>query len=94
VSGVGNIDLRALFAEFGTVEYALVIHRKTGRSKRYGYVEMGSESEARAAVAALHDRDHFVRRLMVNEAKACKEWSAGRSIEDESGSVGEEGGPH
>jgi RNA recognition motif-containing protein len=68
--GVSNADLEALFAPFGSVQSAQVIQdRETGRSKGFGFVEMGSDSEASAAIAALHEREHDGRRLTVNEAK-------------------------
>jgi cold-inducible RNA-binding protein len=69
-SSVANADLEALFAAFGSVHCAQVIqNRKTARSKGFGYVEMATESDATAAVAALHNSDHAGRRLTVNLAK-------------------------
>ena len=47
---VRSSDLEQLFAAFGTVESAQVIEdRETGRSKGFGFVEMGSDQEAQAA---------------------------------------------
>lgn len=74
---VGNLpytttssELQELCAEHGTVESAEVISdRVTGRSKGFGFVEMSSESEAQAAIAALNGRQHGGRALTVNEAK-------------------------
>ncbi len=74
---VGNLsydvtgsDLQALFTPHGTVESAEVIaDRDTGRSKGFGFVQMASESEAQAAIAALHGQDHAGRALTVNVAK-------------------------
>ncbi|GIW87510.1 MAG: RNA-binding protein [Isosphaeraceae bacterium] len=74
---VGNLsysvdgpDLEDLFAQFGTVHSAQVIlDRETGRSKGFGFVEMGTQQEAQAAIDALHDREHNGRRLTVNEAR-------------------------
>jgi RNA recognition motif-containing protein len=43
--------------------------RETGRSKGFGFVEMDTEAQARAAIAGLTDREHDGRRLTVNEAK-------------------------
>src|SRR5262245_53912026 len=58
---VGNLayavtdgDLQQLFGAHGTVQSAQVImDRDTGRSKGFGFVEMGSDQEAQAAIAAL-----------------------------------------
>ena len=67
---VGSSDLEQLFSPFGAVQSAQVIgHRDTGRRKRFGLVEMGSEAEAEAAIQGLHDQGHNGRRLTVNEAK-------------------------
>ena len=67
---VSDSDLEQLFSEFGTVQSAQVIQdRDTGRSKGFGFVEMGSEAEAQAAIQGLHDQEHNGRRLTVNEAK-------------------------
>ncbi len=67
---VSSSDLEQLFAAHGTVESAEVItDRMTGRSKGFGFVEMGSDQEAQAAIAALNGKDHNGRALTVNEAK-------------------------
>ncbi len=74
---VGNLsyeatssDLEQLFGQHGTVQSAQVIaDRDTGRSKGFGFVEMGSEQEAQAAIAALNGKEHDGRALTVNEAK-------------------------
>jgi RNA recognition motif-containing protein len=74
---VGNLpytmsdsDLQQLFQEHGTVQSAQVImDRDTGRSKGFGFVEMGSDSEAQAAIAALNGKDVNGRPLTVNEAR-------------------------
>jgi RNA recognition motif-containing protein len=74
---VGNLsydtsdsDLQRLFEEFGTVESAQVISdRDTGRSKGFGFVEMGSDQEAQAAISALNGKEVGGRALTVNEAK-------------------------
>ena len=63
-------DLEQLFAEFGTVQSAEVImDRDTGRSKGFGFVEMGSDSEAQAAIEGLNLKEHNGRALAVNEAR-------------------------
>lgn len=68
--GVSSSDLEQLFSPHGTVESAEVISdRMTGRSKGFGFVEMASDSEAQAAIAALNGQDHDGRPLTVNEAK-------------------------
>ena len=63
-------DLEKLLSEHGHVESAEVISdRMTGRSKGFGFVEMASEEEARAAIEALNGQDHGGRTLTVNEAR-------------------------
>jgi RNA recognition motif-containing protein len=67
---VTNADLEDLFAPFGDVRSAQVVEdRQTGRSRGFGFVEMVSDTDALAAVDALHDQEHGGRRLTVNEAK-------------------------
>ena len=59
-----------MFAAFGTVESAQVISdRDTGRSKGFGFVEMGTDDEAQAAIAGMNGKEHGGRALTVNEAK-------------------------
>ena len=63
-------DLRNLFQEHGTVEkITLVMDRETGRSRGFGFVEMGDASEADKAIAALNGADLGGRALTINEAK-------------------------
>jgi RNA recognition motif-containing protein len=67
---VSSSDLEQLFSQFGSVESAEVISdRDTGRSKGFGFVEMSSDNEARAAIDALNEQEHDGRRLTVNEAR-------------------------
>ena len=67
---VNDADLSQLLSQHGTVESANVImDRMTGRSKGFGFVEMSSEEEAQAAIAALNGKDYSGRALTVNEAK-------------------------
>ena len=67
---VNETDLEALFSQFGTVQSAQVIgDRDTNRSKGFGFVEMGSDAEAQAAIQGLHEHEYDGRRLTVNEAK-------------------------
>ena len=68
--GVDSSALEQLFSQYGTVSSAEVIQdRDTGRSKGFGFVEMGSDEEAQAAIAALNGQEHDGRTLTVNEAK-------------------------
>ena len=70
---VSSSDLEQLFSQFGSVESAEVISdRDTGRSKGFGFVEMSSDNEARAAIDALNEQEHDGRRLTVNEATASR----------------------
>jgi RNA recognition motif-containing protein len=74
---VGNLnyqtqenELRDLFAQYGEVVSANVItDRDTGRSRGFGFIEMATEEEARAAENALNGQDFDGRQLKVNEAK-------------------------
>ena len=82
---VGNLsynttssDLEQLFAQHGSVSSAEVIQdRDTGRSKGFGFVQMGSDAEAQAAIAALNGQDLDGRALTVNEAKPREERGGG-----------------
>lgn len=68
--GVTDADLSNLFAAHGTVQSAQVImDRDTGRSKGFGFVEMKSDQEAQAAIAALNGQSNGGRALTVNEAR-------------------------
>ncbi len=76
--GVSSSDLEQLFAAHGTVASAQVIEdRSTGQSKGFGFVEMGSDAEAQAAITALNGQDHGGRALTVNEAKPREPRSGG-----------------
>jgi cold-inducible RNA-binding protein len=67
---VTSATLEALFAPHGTVQSAQVImDRDSGRSKGFGFVEMGSDPEAQAAIQALNGQQQGGRALKVNEAK-------------------------
>ena len=67
---VNETVLEQLFSEFGTVRSAQVIQdRETGRSKGFGFVEMETDEQAKAAIDGLHEQEHEGRRLTVNEAK-------------------------
>ena len=67
---VDSTALESLFAAHGTVESAQIISdRDTGRSKGFGFVEMGSDAEAQTAIAAMNGTDQGGRAITVNEAK-------------------------
>lgn len=74
--GISTSDLERVFQEHGTVESAQVImDRDTGRSKGFGFVEMGSDQEAQQAIQALNGQDFNGRALTVNEARPREERS-------------------
>ena len=74
---VGNLpysfrdeDLQQAFAAHGTVSSAKVMmERDTGRSKGFGFVEMGSDAEAQAAINGMNGQPLGGRSLVVNEAR-------------------------
>ena len=74
---VGNLaysvrddNLQQTFSEFGHVASAKVMmDRETGRSKGFGFVEMGSDAEAQAAINGLNGQSVDGRALVVNEAR-------------------------
>lgn len=67
---VNDAALHDLFAPFGEVRSAQVIQdRDTGRSKGFGFVEMGNDNAALQAIQGLHEKEHDGRPLTVNEAK-------------------------
>ena len=75
---VDSTALGELFTAHGTVESSQIItDRDTGRSKGFGFVEMGSDKEAQDAIAALNGQDHGGRALTVNEAKPKENRSGG-----------------
>jgi RNA recognition motif-containing protein len=77
---VDSSGLEQMFAEFGTVQSAQVIaDRDTGRSKGFGFVEMSSDAEAQAAIAAMSGKQMGGRSLTVNEAKPKEGGGGGRS---------------
>ena len=73
---VGNLSynttedgLRTLFSGFGSVaSVKIILDRETGNSKGFGFIEMGSEDEANAAIAGTNGREFEGRQLRVNEA--------------------------
>ena len=82
---VGNLSyntdsstLNEMFSAHGTVQSAEIIaDRETGRSKGFGFVEMGSDEEAQAAIAAMNGQEVDGRSLTVNEAKPKEPRSGG-----------------
>ena len=74
---VGNLpysvrdeDLQQSFGQFGAVTSAKVMmERDTGRSKGFGFVEMGSDAEAQAAIAGMNGQPLGGRSIVVNEAR-------------------------
>lgn len=63
-------SLQAFFATAGTVVSAkVIIDRDTNRSKGFGFVEMGSEEEAQAAIKQLNGKELDGRTIAVNEAR-------------------------
>ncbi len=78
---VGNLsysttedDLFALFNNLGGVDSARIItDRETGRSKGFGFVEMGSDNEAKSAIEELNGAEFGGRNITVNEAKPREE---------------------
>ena len=82
---VGNLaysvrddNLQQTFSEFGQVASAKVMmDRETGRSKGFGFVEMGSDAEAQAAINGLNGQSVDGRALVVNEARPKEERPGG-----------------
>lgn len=75
---VTSSDLEQLFSEYGTVKSAQVIADKyTGRSKGFGFVEMKSDAEAKAAITGMNLKEHDGRCMTVNEARPREERSGG-----------------
>jgi cold-inducible RNA-binding protein len=86
--GVTDSTLEQMFAAHGTVQSAQVImDRDTGKSKGFGFVEMGSDQEAQAAITALNGQPVEGRSLTVNEARPREDRGGSRS-----GSGGSRGG--
>ena len=76
--GVTSSELEQMLSAHGAVRSAEVISdRATGQSKGFGFVEMESEDDAAAAIAALNGKEHGGRALTVNEAKPREPRSGG-----------------
>jgi cold-inducible RNA-binding protein len=97
---VGNLpynmsdsDLQQMFSAHGTVQSAqVVMDRDTGRSRGFGFVEMASDQDAQAAIAALNGQDKEGRSLVVNEARPKAEGGGGRGGYGGGGGGGGRGG--
>ena len=75
---VSSSDLEKMFQAYGTVQSAEVVaDRDTGRSKGFGFVEMGTDEEAQAAIAAVNGQENNGRALTVNEARPREERTGG-----------------
>jgi RNA recognition motif-containing protein len=91
---VGNLsfqtssdELQRLFSQAGTVESVLVVEdRETGRSRGFGFVEMASPEEAKAAIEQFNGKELYGRNLTVNEAMPRENRGGG-------GGRGGQGGP-
>ena len=67
---VRDSDLEQAFGQFGQVTSAKVMmERETGRSKGFGFVEMGSDAEAQAAITGMNGQSMGGRSVVVNEAR-------------------------
>lgn len=68
--GVRDNDLEQAFGQFGAVTSARVMmERDTGRSKGFGFVEMGNDAEAQAAIQGMNGQPLGGRSIVVNEAR-------------------------
>ncbi|MBP7567322.1 MAG: RNA-binding protein [Burkholderiaceae bacterium] len=90
---VGNLsydtsesDLRNAFGEHGSVGSAqIVMDRDSGRSKGFGFVQMGSDAEASAAIEALHGQSIHGRALTVNVARPMESRGNGGGFKSDAG---------
>jgi RNA recognition motif-containing protein len=97
---VGNLaysvrdeNLQQRFAEFGTVTSAKVMmDRETGRSKGFGFVEMGSPAEAQASIRGLNGQSLDGRAIVVNEARPKEAGAGGGGYGGGGGGGGNRGG--
>jgi len=84
---VGNLsfsatedDLRTYFSQAGNPEsVAIIKDRMTGRSRGFGFVEMGSDDEASQAIQQLDGKDFQGRPLKINEARSREDGGGGYS---------------
>ena len=74
-------DLEAAFAKFGQVTSAKIVKdRDTGRSKGFGFVEMATDAEAQAAIAALNETELDGRTIVVKPANPTGEGGGGQPL--------------
>ena len=75
---VDNHELVNMFSPFGRVASANVVNDyQSGRSRGFGFVEMGSDQEANAAITAMHGKDIEGKNLIVNVARPREDRSGG-----------------
>jgi cold-inducible RNA-binding protein len=75
-----ELELREIFGTVGTVaEAKVVMERETGRPRGFGFVEMSTDQEAKAAIEQLSGRELGGRAINVNEAQERSAGSGGRS---------------
>jgi hypothetical protein len=97
---VGNLpyqmrdsDLEQAFSQFGQVTSAKVMmERETGRSKGFGFVEMGSDAEAQAAISGMNGQPLGGRSVVVNEARPMENRPRGGGYGGGGGGYGGGGG--
>ena len=87
---ISDEELAQAFQRFGTVTSAKVIlDRDSGRSKGFGFVEMGSDDEAQQAIEGMNGQSLGGRTLTVNEARPMEPRSGGRGgFRDQNGGGG------
>lgn len=77
---VSQDDLNSVFTEYGTVKRVYVpTDRETGRSRGFGFVEMGTDDEETSAIEALDGAEWMGRQMRVNKAKPREENAGGSS---------------
>lgn len=75
---ISDMELKGLFEEYGDVTSAkVIVDRRTGRSKGFGFVEMSAEEQAKQAMEALNGADVKGRAINVNFARSQEERSVG-----------------
>jgi hypothetical protein len=90
---VRDSDLEQAFGQFGQVTSAKVMmERETGRSKGFGFVEMGSDAEAQAAITGMNGQPMGGRSIVVNEARPMENRPRGFSSGGGGGGGGYGGG--
>ncbi len=90
---VSNSDLEQQFGAHGAVQSAqIIIDRDSGRSKGFGFVEMGSDQEAQAAISAMNGKELDGRAITVNEARPQTSGGGGGGFGGKRGGGGGGGG--